>query len=226
MPDERERFQRLNLSRWNASTIEMVGWYEASEERSRILARRLERTPGDVGASLVSFTPYRARDAAKTPHLITAVILDAQGGRESVTVHVRYETETSWSRPRSAPPAQLRREDEFWSLVRELGQAEALSCSSSFVFGGREPDDLWFPLPSQFVGEQGPPDVFELRGVRGAKLGSDGTRPAEYTFTIDRPTSGDVFVDVRFHLSKRLDGKLPRLVLDRGARTARALVGL
>lgn len=61
-------------------------------------------------------------------------------------------------------------------------------------------------------------------GVRGAKFAESDSEEPDYTFTMDRPSARDVFLDLRFPVDQEYTRDLPRHVLARARKIARTLV--
>jgi hypothetical protein len=108
-------------------------------------------------------------------------------------------------------------------MAIELGTFPELKASVRFRFNEPSVSDLSFPLPS-WIGNPDKEDAFEIRGVRGAKFSSGQRQEPEFTFTLDRPLSRDVFVNVEFDFADPISSGVFRKSLSHGRTLSRQLV--
>lgn len=174
----------------------------------------------DAGQPFISGTHYQVGDHVYLTSL-SLERLDAED-RRTVTVGVFYDGSPPVA-GFTIPEAQ-RREGEFLRAAEVFTGDLQLSCGMIFDYPDVPPDQLWFPLPTQ-VGQ--PPaggGGFELRGVRGIKLGAGEPTMPEYGFFLDRPEFGGVYLGLSFPLLQAFSLTLPEAVLKRGIAVAADLV--
>lgn len=167
----------------------------------------------------LSGTPYRR---SKKKHIITTnmsrsddlpyayirVIYDATDVVDTITV-----------------PVEDRKEEDFLEHVLQLSGELELFCNVEFVFPEADEDSLWFPLPSRIDESGDGKDVFEILGVRAARLPEEPDVNSGYNFTLDRTAIGEVLLDLYFSVANPFTQELPILVVNESLRIASRLVG-
>lgn len=224
MSSKRLRFPQINLAKASVSTLSLRGQYEWTEARAQTLANSLRPVP-EVPADwkmFLSFTGYTPRSEPRVGHSITATLFHVGPGQsEDVALNIDYKPD---DQPSLGRRSLLRREDRFIRLALELGEAKYMAGVVRFEFKGLDPEQLWFPLPTQLQGKT-PDDLFEVRGVRGGRIGSDRDHD-EYAFTLDRPSGENVVLELRMPATERFSPEIIRTTFERARKIVPKLIDL
>jgi len=218
-------FPRINLASFAATDLVVAGAYEPTDERVELVKSASGSASTSIGHYFGSVSTYLPRSGKVRPrHYLTGSLIVEDSDRTEVRFAMRYSTFHPLG---SAPmPRGMADESGFLDLIGRLGDPRSIWASVDFVFRDPAADDLWFPLPTQIAGDLQAEAVYEVRGVRGARLANPTAQDSEFVFTLDRPTGKDVFLDVRFDLAGRLTPRLPREVIERASKIAQGLVAL
>jgi hypothetical protein len=212
-------FPRVDLPRSNAVELNFYAEYDWNEQVEKAFEAIL---PPD-GSPFISGNTYVVRG---TKHLVTALAFrNSKEAPTELVARVMYDARDNLSKLRI--PKKDQRVAEVLSALSDLTVRTSIGCNVEFKFDKIEIDDLWFPLPSSLGGPGGSGDVFEIRGVRGVKVSGDEGNSGDwdYSFTLDRPTSEEVYVDLHFHEDGPYSAGLIADALERGSTLARQLVG-
>lgn len=219
MDRRRLRLPRLNLADAHAARLTIAARYEWTDERAAMVQTQFESLSGAFGGESegsMGFIGYTPRGESERRHAILILLYRFPASSPDIDLQIEY-------RPLAEPPGEGKgREDELLRLANSLGEASSLTASVEYTFDNKTADQLWFPLPVQLEGRSAR-DLFELQGVRGAKVDEE-TRLPEYTFTIDRSGGDDVLVNIRFADLASLNAELPRQVFRRAERIVPRLV--
>lgn len=165
------------------------------------------------------FTSYASR--GNSYNLSAGIIRRTLNEEDGIFISVTYEV---------VPPQETvyqkdsKGEAEFWERVEVLQEEGFVRCSVQFEFESIDDTKLWFPLPSRVGGSTHSPELYEIRGVRGALVPLENAADG-YEFTLDRPEGTDVYLSVVFWLRVPVTTSLGTLVLSRAVEIAARLTG-
>ena len=189
-----------DLFGWGDLAGELLGWDDEGEEPPLVIT-------------------YRRH---KVKYTITLVASPSLTHDEQLTVIIRYATvPPNLPAEASIFPDESGRESDLLREIAGIEPAEPIQATVEFAFGPLPDSDLWYPLPRR-IGEP-PSPLFELRGVRGAKLDAAGEHDA-YTFTLDRTDDNDVALFVRIPYDQPFSTQAPERVIEQAEAIAHELV--
>lgn len=209
-------FPRINLVRDHADRVVVS-----------IVLPWTDDVPGIVSGLLTDdeFSSARKYRAGKTEHVVwESLVRRRRTGSEPDDLLVTVQYETRYVPPGSVPKF-FRRENELLSRLDYLPEPGAVACHVDLRFEvvSSTAGGMWFPLPASVpsAGQDIAPPVDEIRGIRGVKKrGKDGV---DYSFTLDRPNNGPIFLSIDFELAGRLTPQTPGKALARAREIARGL---
>lgn len=211
------RFPRLDLGGEHATSLMIQARYPWMEERARLVGETSHSGGIDLGP--FRFIRYSARDASRSKLLILVAISVVHGEPRSILLSVSYgPMMNEFGRRRSSGTP----ESKLIEITEALGEPSWMRARVDYRFTGRDPDRLWFPLPTSLAG-RGEGEIFEIRGVRGAKRAEDGTG-VEYTFILDRPSNETIYLSAEFALDGPFTPETVREALGRADRLVPELV--
>lgn len=207
------QIQVLSLSlstAWDDDLADLFGWGDVIAE--------LFGGGGDPDDLPLVIT-YRRH---KVKYTITLVGSPSPTDDDLLTILLRYAVVPA-NLPASASvfPDESDRESELLRELQGLDLSGPIRAAVEFEFGPLPDTALWYPLPRR-MGEP-PSPLFELRGVRGAKLDATGEQDV-YSFTLDRTEENNVALVVAFPYEQPFDLQAPERVIETADTIARELV--
>lgn len=218
MVRDQQKFPRLNLARVEAVQLIVFGTYESTEERRALLPERRHRAPGtQPERGIVGFAQYTTRGKHRASYQIAATS-HTDDDNDEIHVTISYRELDGGGSRRTVRGS----EEAFLEIVQAMGTPREAHGLALFEFDRRAPNQLWFPLPVTLAGRS-PEDTIEVRGVRGAKLGSEGGDP-DYEFILDRPTGQEVLLRVELKIEEPITPEVVQTMSHRASVIARELV--
>jgi hypothetical protein len=219
MDSGRLRFPRLNLARSGMTQLTIFGNYELNENRLGLLPARSDASSKEQPErTMFNLTKYRSRGSFSAPHAIGAMS-HSDNNSEEIHVSISYRQTAAGGSLRGSVPVA---EGRFLNAVKAMGVPKEAGGLVLFEYRDREPGQLWFPLPVTLAGKSAE-EIIEIRGVRGAKLATEGA-DSEYEFILDRPDNERVVLQIELNLQEPIDAETPRRLFDRAEIIARDLV--
>lgn len=171
--------------------------------------------------AMVSYTAGPRNNRAK--HLAYAALIYSKDEEDALRVVLvrKYELSDKLP-PRGARGRQTL--DEIESRLTALIYNESNECVVDLRYPNATFDQLWFPLPTVVDSDDRADTFFEIRGIRGSSVNRENG-DIDYSFTLDRPLSRDVLLDLRFRIVTASVVDTPRTALKRAGVIARSLVG-
>lgn len=210
-----EMFPRINLVREQALVVSVFCTFQWDDEVASLFDEILEED------RFISLRKYRA---GKTDHVLTEFtsrFREGEGGSDDLAVRIEYNIAAV---PDGSVPRELRREGQLLPRLATLPEPATLECHADFSFEIDEGavGSMWFPLPTSIPPVRGVElPVDEIRGIRGVKR--RGEEDTEYSFILDRPRNGPLFLSVDFQLRGRLSAHTLVEVLDHAKNVAKGL---
>ena len=196
MKQKSPRLPRLNLAKYQATSVFIQGWHDPSDVTPTVLQHEINKDPSpadDVGVTHQWL--YSTRDGAE--HSVSACIGPGGGQPGQIVFWIRYRFPARLFTPIGK---EARSQAEFLRLATALGAPARATGTVDFRFKRVDQASLWFPLPTKLAGKSGDVDI-EVRGVRGVRPACD-EHPFGYSFILERPASRDVFATITVGLSR------------------------
>lgn len=193
-----ERFPRLDLRRVRCVDFTIGGHWPAGEASWAVVSDFLAASEIDENTTILQamiVTRYRVSEAPNESIIATALIGSALptenlDGVVSFAVLYRPTDLRPTSRPRGTTS-----QGAFFERASALGPVEGSESRARFRIAVKDPDQLWFPLPTVVKAEDDTHGSFEIRGVRGIRH-SKTSDDLAYSFSIERDTSVDALISV------------------------------
>jgi len=218
----KRQLKRINLAEASVTELSIRASYRRSDEHIAHLHDVIGLQQQSGPSTFVSISTYTPRRGKTRPrHFILGSVM--AGGPEEDFILLALTISTYSPYPYERPSRKLSQESKLLEFRERMGEPLSMSASVEFVFTEVNSNSLWFPLPTQLASRDDTA-VYEIRGVRAARLTDAGSDDEEYTFTLDRPFGDDVFLDVRFVMDNHLRLDSPGDVLNRAATIARTLM--
>ena len=210
---DRERFSRLDLAKRRATSLTFSALYPWNDQLGDLFG-----VSDEPGFQMVR-TSYTLR--GQRYNLSISVLRFEREERRSLFLSANYQPPASEDEAYHRDPTA---ETNLVKAIESLNENAYTSCTVQFALDAIEEDRLWFPLPSRVGGTEQSRELFEIRGVRGAKIPSQDDQES-FQFILDRPEGGTVYLRAEFAMMTRLLPSLGNQILDRASEIATRLAG-